>query len=459
MKVTFKNIGVVKEATIDLSKKLNIFCGANNTGKTYLTYAVYGLLKQTAPFFQNSLSQKEVKKLIQKEAIKIELNQDIIHKYRKLNQLEFGNNLDSIFGLSKKETFKFFKDISVIYDDLHLEVVDTQANIKFDDSEFEFEFKKNDNDNFIQIKLLKISDNFNFEKNEGFINHILYYILHEIITKYPIKNTHILPVERNSIYTFSKELSLKRNDLIDQLQNFSSDKDFNSADFLEKRTTRYPLAIRDGLKMANDLGNIAKQESEFAEFAKQIETELLEGVVSTNQYGDVVFAPNKAKTKKLPIHLAASVVKSLSHLTFYLKHIAKKGDLIIIDEPELNLHPDNQIRLARIFAKLINKDFRLLISTHSDYIIRELNNLIMISEDTETIKAIAKEHGYAEDEKISPDDVGAYLFKYTTKTKVKVEQIPVTQTGFEVETINDAINELNQRSQELYYYLKEEENE
>ena len=77
--------------------------------------------------------------------------------------------------------------------------------------------------------------------------------------------------------------------------------------------------------------------------------------------------------------MSSSSVKTLSGLVVYLRHIAKKGDVLIIDEPEMNLHPDNQRRLARIFARMINNGLRLIISTHSDYIIRELNNLIMLN--------------------------------------------------------------------------------
>ena len=45
MKIELKNIGAVKKATIDLSKKLTVFCGPNNTGKTYVSYAIYGMIE------------------------------------------------------------------------------------------------------------------------------------------------------------------------------------------------------------------------------------------------------------------------------------------------------------------------------------------------------------------------------------------------------------------------------
>ena len=139
---------------------------------------------------------------------------------------------------------------------------------------------------------------------------------------YPIAHSTIFPVERNSIYTFSKELSIKRNILVDQMQDMS--KGIDPLDFLFRRTTRYPQPIRDGLEIAEDLGNLQKNESDFKSFGEEIESELLEGKVSVSNEGEVQFTSLKAKSKKLPIHLTASIVKTLSSLVFYLKYIAQK---------------------------------------------------------------------------------------------------------------------------------------
>ena len=43
MKFTIKNVGTIESATIELGD-FTIVCGANNTGKTYITYLVYGFI-------------------------------------------------------------------------------------------------------------------------------------------------------------------------------------------------------------------------------------------------------------------------------------------------------------------------------------------------------------------------------------------------------------------------------
>ena len=45
MKLYIRNLGKIKNAKIDLSKKITIFTGFNNTGKTYLNYLLYGLYR------------------------------------------------------------------------------------------------------------------------------------------------------------------------------------------------------------------------------------------------------------------------------------------------------------------------------------------------------------------------------------------------------------------------------
>ena len=133
-----------------------------------------------------------------------------------------------------------------------------------------------------------------------------------------------------------------------------------------------------------------------------------------------------------------------------------KGDLIIIDEPELNLHPDNQVVLARIFSRLINVGFRIILSTHSDYIIRELNNLIMLSSDKPSVNELRERYGYRDNERISPEDVGAYFFDFKSKTTVTALPLPVAENGFSVPSIDRTIEKINAVSEDLYFALTQE---
>lgn len=151
------------------------------------------------------------------------------------------------------------------------------------------------------------------------------------------------------------------------------------------------------------------------------------------------------------IHITGSVVKALANLVFYLRHEASPGDLYIIDEPELTLHPDNQRKMARILARMVNAGIKVIMSTHSDYIIRELNNLMMLHTDRnpQKVEELMAKYGYAKDDLLDHKRVGAYMF---TKDVAPIE---VTEIGFEVDTIDNEINQQNNSSMEIFMDLHE----
>lgn len=70
------------------------------------------------------------------------------------------------------------------------------------------------------------------------------------------------------------------------------------------------------------------------------------------------------------------MVKELSSLVLYLRYLALPGELLIIDEPEMNLHPAAQVEIIEFLAMLVNAGLHVLITTHSPYIVDHLVNLM-----------------------------------------------------------------------------------
>ena len=440
MKLRFENLGAIKQLEIDLCKKLTVFCGPNGTGKTYAAYAVYGFIKLLLvgdPIFK-------LNELIEKKKIEVSLNFESIYKKEQFYANFFKTWIQEVFGTKSLDFFNSFNTDLITTKE---EFVSSAKALSFDFSYLYenvlIKYKKKSNSNKMSVSLPEsVSLNTITELTE--VYHLA------IITKYILNNTllnsYILPVERNSVYTFISELTLNK---IDEKQLSGK----------ENKKDRYPLPIRDAISVAGDLATIKKSESEYKYLAEEIERIILHGKVSVSEDGEMQFTSDKANEKILPIHLTASIIKNISGLLIYLKHQAKRNDLLIIDEPELGLHPDNQILITRIFGKLIKKGIRILVCTHSDYIIRELNNLIILSSKKGEIKKKAQEFGYEMDELIYPSDVGAYLFDFNSDNNnlVSVEKLLVDKSGFEVKTIDKAISELNNRSMDLFFALKEEE--
>lgn len=458
MIIKVQKFGAIKNAEIDLSKKLSVFCGPNGTGKTYLAYLIYALTSQYNRNIGNSLSTDKIKELFENNETNITINSKVLIEYKNSIFKSVKDNLWNIFALSENKSEKYFKDTEIVCLTTDSDFLDIINEIEIDEPiklfGFEFNLLKKSNSLDVNIKLSdKIIKNNDFK---NFVDLLLLSSIYSILSFYPITSSTIFPVERNSIYTFSDELSINNNERFELIKELSAGKkDINPIELFFKRTTRYPQPIRDGLRVAEDLENIQKNNSLFFDFAEEIENELLKGKVGITSEGNVEFASEKAPRIKLSFHQSSSIVKTLSSLVIYLKHLASYNDLLIIDEPELNLHPDNQVKLTRIFARLINKGLRLVISTHSDYIIREINNLIMFSnvDEKEDFSSI---YNYDKGEYIDLNDVSAYFFNYKNDRAKQTEVTPIKidKYGFEVETLDKTIDYLNEISNDLFFNLK-----
>lgn len=455
MKLTIKNLGAVSEGSIDLSKKFNLLCGPNGTGKTYFAYVVYGLLRNIL-HMKGDMSM--VDDLLTKRTLDVAIDWQLLLKYRSSMRDSLISGLDDLFGLGEMECKKIFEDFDISYADSDEEFIQTIRNGQFDIIEkigsVQVEMAKQTGSEFVR---LTIKDETIAAESITNLRLMLPSIFFYNLTLAPIRSVVMFPVERNSIYTFSKELSIRKQEAMDNIQMIvDKDKKFDALDILFN-SKRYPQPIKDGLVIADDLVERKKFKSEFYEFAEQLEKDLLKGKVQISNEGDIQFKPAKSPRKILPIQMTASIIKTMASLVVYLKHIARKNDLIIIDEPEINLHPDNQIVLAQFLAKLMNHGFRLMVSTHSDYVIREINNLVMMSHtDCASVQEIAKTKGYTSDMFIKEDDLSVLYFNYKKKSAktTEVESLAVDQFGFEVESIDEVIEEQSDLAENLYYALK-----
>lgn len=457
MKINFQEIGAIKDGTVDLSKRLNVFCGPNGTGKTYISYVIYGLLQTNihVPYRKDNM----IKDLIENKKTYYKIDFKIIEDYRKQIVDNLIDDFDSLFGVSQefiKQNFNNTKiSIKETSEELNRILIETEFSLNYNIGKVDLEISKKKSSDII---LIEIIDKAILTKDIERLEVFFFSSLISILAKYPVSSTFILPVERNSIFTFSKELSIRKQEAVDYFHKMTSKEKVNRIDLFFSDNKRYPLPIRDGLLIADDLSEIKKNKSDFYEFALEIEQELLNGKLEINNDGEIQFKPDKSPKKSLPIHMTASIIKSLSSLVVYLKHIARKNDLIIIDEPEINLHPDNQILLTRIFARLMNKGFRLIVSTHSDYIVREFNNLTMLSSQKLRNNVF---FDYKKDEFICYDDIDVHYFNYPQTIRknkqVTLQNLKIDLAGFEVPSINVAIDKQNEIAEEFYYTVKYKE--
>ena len=165
------------------------------------------------------------------------------------------------------------------------------------------------------------------------------------------------------------------------------------------------------MDFTRQLGSVAKEDSFLINEHPQVLedfADIIGGQYVVGSNDTLYFKPAGAR-RRLAMDESSSAVRSLLDVGFYLRHVARRGDLLMMDEPELNLHPENQRRIARLFARLINLGVRVFVTTHSDYIVKELNTLIMLNPDRPGLRRIAEREGYQAEELISADKVRVYV--------------------------------------------------
>ena len=272
-----------------------------------------------------------------------------------------------------------------------------------------------------------------------------------------IGDVFLMPAERNGLHLFFRELSTRRAALLHHASRDNIDIGELLRDVIR---SRYAMPIANYIDWLNTLSERQLSKSKgFHAYAEQLKRSLARGAYRVDpQTGAIDFRPYRARRNERPsssmgLHIASSTVKSLFGLWFYLEHQASPGDILMIDEPELNIHPDNQRKIARLLARLVNAGVNVVISTHSDYIVREFNNLIMLSQDSG--QKLLKKHRYDAGEVLRPEQIGAYLFGDQT-----IKEFQVTpDDGIYASTFDEVIRDLNLVNDDIYYSLQEQRGE
>ena len=267
----------------------------------------------------------------------------------------------------------------------------------------------------------------------------------------------VVTSERTGIALFYKELDLSKNRIVDMITKKNTDKansvrQLNLFDLVFSMTSRYAKPIEDNINTVRDYENLSKKNS----FIK--DSKMYEGIISSLQdiiggkyelKNDVLlYIPKDTESsngKAVPVYVASSSIKSLFLIDLYINCLAKPNDILIIDEPELNLHPDNQIKMAGLLTRLSNAGVKVLVTTHSDYLIREINNRIMLSHEFKGKKKYMMDYGYGKSDILLPENVQAY----SVNEKGVVSKVEKDKFGIKMLAFENLISKSNEASYNL----------
>lgn len=449
MKISVENLGTIKKGEISLDKDLTIFTGENNSGKSYMSYLVYEILQtlqRNTSSYNNNLAfivEQADANLIWGNFTNNKLKFSLYHLTGLIAQFEnnltkqiigifLGDIVNKAFNLEISETFLATTAISYlsIKEKLCEVIKNKYKYIKLQDEDTIFS-------NLILLQAEKLPN----------INEIKGLIISEIIEI--IRSSfrlYFVPAERTAINMFYNDIVKQRALENEELRSGNNIVEtLNKMQQQGKLLPRSPKPITDYIYFCYDFRNyVLKPPTEFADLATELEN-LLGGGVGVSGFGDLQFQPTK-ETNQIPLYLSSSLVKSWSGVVIYLRHLAQKGNILMIDEPEINLHPKSQVLIARFLAKMVNRGIKIVVSTHSDYILRELSTLIIANNEFEGKEKLLARYPEYQNQGLAAEKVGVYNFANHT-----IENVEITNKGIETASIDAVISRQNETSDAMYY--------
>ena len=180
--------------------------------------------------------------------------------------------------------------------------------------------------------------------------------------------------------------------------------------------------LGDFLEELIDIAEDADEaESSLFDPSARLERTILRGsiLLEKGETGYPSFAYRPASWERdLPLMNASSMVSEMAPVVLYLRHLVGPNDLLIIEEPESHLHPEMQVAFTRELASIVKSGIKVIITTHSEWVLEELANLVLLSElPQESRNGIP-----GAEAALTPAEIGAWLFEPDSQSGGSVVQ-------------------------------------
>ena len=437
MKVEIKNLGPLKDASFEVGG-LTIICGENNTGKTTAAHLLFDFLNQLPRICELPVNPRHVEELVAKHHATIDLAE-----YRNAAIQAVSVAAGKMSKTNKASKWKF--NVSCEPQDFDIE---RYIKIGFRSFTYRYAVEATKDEGGTTLVLNVCNESPKAQKqvfSAEYAKMALSQILHDCFWEETGGlNPFIISAERTGIAVFQPEINIANGRVVASMK--SPEKAVANG-FWDK-FAGHAESITHNLEFINRLSVDANSFSVFFTSAMdQALTGIIGGSYQFSKDGVASFSPQDAK-KRIDIEKWSSSVRGLLFLRYYLRKEARKNQLLIIDEPELNLHPKNQRKIARLLALLVNAGLKVMITTHSDYIVKEFNTLLMLGDkENERAQALMAKYGYTQEEVLDIADVRAYSAKDGAFVPANMSQ----GMGIEIEGFDEAIVEMGNIQRDILF--------
>ena len=92
------------------------------------------------------------------------------------------------------------------------------------------------------------------------------------------------------------------------------------------------------------------------------------------------FFNSPSMKEKLPLNIASSMVSQIAPVVLLFRYYNRTHKMFIVEEPEAHLHPENQVKFIREICRWVRNGYEVVLTTHSEWIIEELANQVLLNE-------------------------------------------------------------------------------
>jgi predicted ATPase len=485
LKIGIKDFGPIAEGEIEL-KPLTVFIGPNNSGKSYVAMLIHsifmlyndvdiGLLLQIIEKNED-LEQSLFKlvsnisnmKLNDSTQVPTEIWKTIISDLiNYLYQDKLGKEIENSFACKLIDLVKTEKDyfsLNIMRNSNSTQLGLQKGKIIIEDlpiSDHNFNIKIR---LFSEIIMGRLAGKSYFFESDIFNDSILHsylkqdFNIDQAISFFIPPLKHILEIFLGSIIS-SYYIPATRSDKIKFYKQIVGETLKRATYFnIEEQQRILKLSGVDSDFISSIIKISPEEKGQYYQFAEELENELLKGSI-VFESADANLLP-EAKYRfqgvDIPLQRASSSVSEIAPLILYLKYIVEPGSVLIIEEPEAHLHPANIRILAKYLVRLVNKGVNVLITTHSEYLLEQLDNFVMLSNIDPEERV--ERYGYEKDDFLKHTDFAVYEFHYDKETGTsKIKKARLTKKdGVSQDEFVKVFEELYEETDKLRRDLSDE---
>ena len=377
--ISFRNVGLFKEANVEF-KGLTVLAGENDTGKSTIGRLIFSIVKAEQfskdKFFKENrnrfieLKLNEIKSFMKILSLKYEpefenIKREIFFSLKESNSLSTTRKLDSFQKLESKirETVQKLENKGINTKFIFLNFAKIKEALY--DQKFKHKFRNLVLKRMITTNFMdSIVNKFSKEK-EAVIEYGNGKIL---ITEHLPNEIFVSKFDR---FTHFKDATIIETPVVLQIGDVLSRISYEFT-YKDKQWETYPYTFRDLiLKIFKFRREIDIPEEE--EKKKELIEALLNIMPGKVEYEDGALRYSY-KEKSFHILSTATGIKSFAIIYFLLQRgfLTSYKSILIVDEPEIHLHPRWQIEYAKFLVELVKHGTFVLVNTHSPYIVEAI---------------------------------------------------------------------------------------